>query len=136
MSIHAHLARPAGELTSLTTLSNGRHTWQSDVGTASGGKDAAPDPHDLLSSALAACTALTLELYVRRKGFAVTAIDVTVEHEEAKASDGRTHYILKRTVSISGAVSDEEKQRMLQIANKCPIHRILESEVAIHSALA
>jgi putative redox protein len=135
MSIHAHLARPSGGLASLTTLSNGRHTWKADVGPASGGSDAAPDPHDLLDSALAACTVLTLELYVRRKGFAVTAIRVTVEHEESKAADGRTHYVLKRSIQIDGDVSAEEKQRMLVIAEKCPIHRVLEGEIKIQSAL-
>lgn len=135
MSIHAQLDRPAQGRNSLTLLNNGRHAWVSDVGKTLGGLDAAPDPHDLLDSALAACTALTLELYLRRKGWAVRAVQVDIEHDEAKADDGRVRYLLKRRIHIEGEVADDERARLLEIANKCPIHSILSGEIHIDSEL-
>lgn len=128
MTITAHLQRDQGPQ---TQLSNGRHRWQSDIVSAIGGGDTAPDPHDLLDSALAACTALTLELYIRRKGLAVTAIDVQIEHEESPAL-----YKLRRRIAIEGDLTEPERQRLLEIANRCPIHRILSGEITIDSELA
>lgn len=73
MTIEAKLHRPSG---ALTTLSNGRHVWNADIDKVSGSDDHAPDPHDLLDSALAACTTPTLELYIRRRQMAVTDLRV------------------------------------------------------------
>jgi putative redox protein len=128
MTITAHLQRDQG---SLTRLSNGRHEWLADIATGIGGGDAAPDPHDLLDSALAACTALTLELYIRRKGLAVTKIDVQIEHEESPGL-----YKLQRRIQIEGELADAERQRLLEIANRCPIHRILSGEIQIQTELS
>jgi putative redox protein len=133
MSLEARLHRAHGTLTSLT---NGRHAWSADVGKLLGGQDAAPDPHDLLDSALAACTALTLELYIRRKQLKVTDLKVSIEHVEGKAADGRVRYELKRVIDVQGELSPDERQRLLEIAGKCPIHRILEGEVHVLSELA
>lgn len=133
MTIQAHLHRAQG---ALTTLSNGRHSWTADVGKTLGSNDAAPDPHDLLDSALAACTALTLELYIRRKGWNITTLHVGIEHEEAKTADGRVSYTLKRTVQVEGEISAEDKARLMEIANKCPIHRILQGEIHIDTNFA
>ena len=70
-------AEPFG---SLAQLSDGKHTWGADIRREIGGTDLAPDPHDILDSALAACTLLTLELYIRRKQLPVKALRVQVEH--------------------------------------------------------
>lgn len=133
MTIHAHLDRSAG---SLTTLSDGRHQWLADMAVAIGGGDAGPDPHDLLDSALAACTALTLELYIRRKQLAVSALRVGIEHVEDKGEDGRNRYRLRRRLHIEGALGEEERQRLLEIAQRCPVHRTLTGEIQIESSLA
>ena len=133
MPIEARLHRAHG---ALTTLTNGRHAWSSDVDKTLGSSDAAPDPHDLLDSALAACTVLTLELYARRKQLAVTDWRVEVSHTETKADDGRIHYRLQRRIHIEGALSPEDRQRLLEIANRCPIHRILTGVIEDHSELA
>lgn len=100
-----------------------------------GSQDRAPDPHDLLDSALAACTTLTLELYIRRRQLAVTALRVTVDHVEDKAADGRVRYQLQRRIAIEGTLTDADRQRLLEIADKCPIHRLLSGEIHIESAL-
>ena len=133
MPIEARLHRAHGTLTALT---NDRHAWSADVGKTLGGQDAAPDPHDLLDSALAACTALTLELYIRRKQLAVTDLKVSIEHVEGKAADGRVRYELKRVIEVQGDISAEDRQRLLDIAGRCPIHRILEGEIHVQSELA
>ena len=132
MPIEAQLDRSQG---SLTTLSNGRHHWRADVGQALGGGDLAPDPHDLLDSALAACTALTLELYIRRKKLPVTRLQVLMEHKELKNEAGQPVYRMERRLAIEGSLSSEERQRLLEIAGKCPIHKILEGEVQVHTEL-
>lgn len=132
--IQAFLHRDTGLITSLT---NGRHTWSSDVPRSSGSNDAAPDPHDLLDSALAACTVLTLELYLRRKpDWVVQRIDCVVDRvSEQKTDDGRMHYRLRRTVSVQGSLTEEQRGRLLEIANRCPIHRLMEGQIRVETML-
>ncbi len=132
MTIEAHVHRPNG---ALTTLSDGRKSWIADLEEEAGGNETAPDPHNLLDSALAACTALTLEVYLRRKGWPVTDVHVTIEHEETKADDGKVHYLLRRNIRIEGELPPEDRQRLLDIANKCPLHRILTGRIEIESSL-
>jgi putative redox protein len=132
MRIEARLNRAHG---SLTALNNGRHAWSADVGKTLGGGDLAPDPHDLLDSALAACTVLTLELYIRRKGMAVTDLQVFIERVEDKNEAGQPLYRLERRLKVEGALTNDERQRLLEIAGKCPIHRILEGETRVHTEL-
>lgn len=132
MTIEARLHRAAG---ALTTLSNGRHVWNADVDKALGSEDRAPGPHDLLDSALAACTTLTLELYIRRKQLPVTGLRVLVDHVEDKAGDGRVRYQLQRQIFVEGDVAEADRQRLLDVANKCPIHKLLSGEIHIESTL-
>lgn len=131
MTITATLHRADG---ALTTLGNGRHTWHADVDAASGSSDAAPSPHDLLDSALAACTALTLELYIRRRQFAVTDLEVTVDRVEARDAQGGSVYTLQRRIRIDGDIADADRQRLMEIAGKCPIHRVLSGEIRIETS--
>jgi len=133
MSIQATLHRAHG---ALTTLSNGRHAWLSDVNQALGSGDQAPDPHDLLDSALAACTVLTLELYIRRRQMAVTGLKVRVDHTESRNEHGQVHYQLVRHVDIEGDITEADRAKLLDIANKCPIHRIMEGEIEVQTQMA
>ena len=133
MTIEAKLHRANG---ALTTLSNGRHVWNADVDRATGSEDRAPDPHDLLDSALAACTTLTLELYIRRRHMAVTDLRVTVDHVADKDEQGRERYQMQRRIFITGDISETDRQRLLEIANKCPIHKLLGGQILIQSELA
>lgn len=130
MTIEARLHRANG---ALTTLSNGRHVWNADVDKMLGSDDRAPDPHDLLDSALAACTTLTLELYIRRRQMPVTGLRVTVERQEDKNAEGQVRYQLQRRIFVEGEVPEADRQRLLEIANKCPIHKLLSGEIVIAS---
>lgn len=132
MTIEARLHRANG---ALTTLSNGRHVWNADVDKATGSDDRAPDPHDLLDSALAACTTLTLEVYIRRRQMAVTDLRVTVDRIEGKDEQGNAYYQMQRRIHIEGALTDAERERLLEIANKCPVHKLLSGDIRIQSEL-
>ncbi len=131
-TISAHLHRDTG---CITTLSNGRHTWTSDVPTTYGSHDAAPDPHDLLDSSLAACTVLTLELYLRRKAdWKVDRIRCEVERlAETKSDDGQVRYQVRRAIEVTGELTAEQHGRLIEIANKCPIHRLMTGRIEIET---
>ena len=133
MTIEARLHRADGAVTRLT---NGKHVWNADVDKTLGSLDLAPDPHDLLDSALAACTALTLELYIRRRKIPVTGLHVSVEHVEENNAQGDVRYHLSCRIAIEGAeVTDADRQRLLEIAGRCPIHRVLTGEIDITAGL-
>jgi putative redox protein len=118
-------------------LTNGRHRWVADVPKTLGSEDTAPDPHDLLDSALAACTVLTLELYLKRKpDWKVDRIQCRVERlSETRADDGKVDYQLRRVVKVEGDLTADQEGRLIEIANKCPIHRLLEGRTHIETAL-
>lgn len=101
-------------------IRHGNIIWQADVPEALGGDELAPDPHELLDSALGACTALTVTLYARRKGMALQDVIVHLDRQEA---DGV--YRLQRRIELVGELSEAERARLLEIANKCPIHKAL-----------
>jgi putative redox protein len=104
----------------------GRHTILTDVGVDVGGEDSGPEPHDILAAALAACTTLTVTLYAKRKGWALDEIKVAIQHGQ----EGDT-YALHRQIDYIGQLSVEEKARLTDIANKCPVHKTLSGKIAI-----
>lgn len=106
-------------------LTNGKHEIISDVDEKSGGKDEALNPHELVEAALAACTSLTLELYAKRKNWDVSDIKV-----EVKIVDEGSDTSIERHISF-GEMPEENKKRLLEIADKCPIHKLLESNIKI-----
>ncbi len=128
MEIRVHKA-PVGRIAQSIEI-NG-HMVLSDVDQATGGDNMGPDPHDLLDAALGACTALTLKLFAQRKGWPLENADVRIRHEE---SPGR--YQLFREVTLHGDLDEEQRSRLLEIANKCPVHRILSGEILIETVLA
>jgi putative redox protein len=111
-------------------LSIGDHVLISDAGKESGGDDLGPDPHELLDAALASCTALTLHLYARRKGIALANVEAEVSHEE---HDGV--YRMRRDIRLTGQLTADERARLLEIANRCPVHRTLSGRFEIASQL-
>ena len=108
----------------------GHHHLIADTSPESGGDDLGADPHELLDAALASCTALTLTLYAGRKGMKLGNVEVEVAHEE---SDGV--YRMRRNVRLGPALSNEQRTRLLEIANRCPVHRTLSGRFEITSRL-
>jgi putative redox protein len=104
----------------------GPHTILTDAPRMYGGEETGPEPHDLLAAALGACTALTVAMYARRKGMDLQDIDVRLEHGQR---DGV--YVLTRHIHYVGNLSDEEQDRLTEIANKCPVHKTLSGQIQI-----
>lgn len=95
------------------------------------GEDQGPAPHELLDCALGACTAMTVTLVARRKQWPLEDVHVEIEHDKSEGL-----YKLKRKVELIGALSEEQRQYLLGIANKCPVHRTLSGKIEIETALA
>ena len=104
----------------------GPHRLLTDVSPEFGGEGSGPEPHDLLAAALAACTTLTVSLYAKRKGWALDEIQVTIRHGQEGAA-----YALHRSIRYVGQLSEEEKQRLTDVANKCPVHKTLSGQIQI-----
>ncbi len=111
------------------TLSDGRHEWISGLDTRSGGKDEGANPHELLESALAACTILTVKLYADRKGWPLERTEVEVEITQEGPEINR----IRREVKFVGALDEEQRARLYEIAGRCPIHRFLSRETEIET---
>lgn len=112
-------------------LEVGPHTLRADEPEEKGGGDTGPTPHQLLLSALGACTTLTLRLYARRKGWPLTDAKVRLSGEH---QDGR--YVISRRIHLEGPLDMEQRTRLLEIADRCPVHRTLTGEIAIETTEA
>lgn len=104
----------------------GAHRLTVDQAVADGGTDAGPDPKELLAASLASCSAITVEMYARRKGWDLGEISVQVDYEPAQRGSPTRFEI---TVQLPAALTDEQRERLMQIVAKCPVHRTLEGEV-------
>lgn len=121
----------------------GRHALTADEPASAGGTDTGPDPYGLLLAALGSCTSMTVALYARRKQWPLTSVTVRLRHGRIHAADcstcetreGQLDHI-ERELTLVGPLSDEQRARLLDIANKCPVHRTLTSEISIETRLA
>jgi uncharacterized OsmC-like protein/fermentation-respiration switch protein FrsA (DUF1100 family) len=119
-------------------VSVGPHRLQADEPIAAGGDDTGPGPYDYLLAGLGACTSMTMRLYADRKSFPVDRVTVTLAHSKIYAKDcaecetkeGMLDQI-ERVIKIEGAVDADQRKRLMEIADKCPVHRTLTSEIRI-----
>ena len=116
--------RVGGKLEQDVAIRNHRVT--ADEPREHGGEDTGPSPQELLAASLASCTAITMEMYAERKGWDVGEISVDVDYEPAHRGSP-TRFAM--TVSLAKELPEEQRERLLQIAAKCPVHRTLEGEV-------
>ena len=103
-----------------------RHHVPADEPKEHGGEDAGPSPQELLAASLASCTAITIEMYAERKGWDVGEIAVDVDYEPAHRGSP-TRFSMQ--VRLPKELPEEQRERLMQIAAKCPVHRTLEGEV-------
>ena len=133
-----------GETSSLEQqITVGPHQLTADEAVQAGGTDRGPNPYDLLCAALGACTSMTLALYARRKQFSLKAVTVRLRHSKIHAEDCKTCETkigildrIEREIQLEGDLNNEQRQALLNIANKCPVHKTLTSEIDIQSWLA
>jgi putative redox protein len=115
----------------VTALSSDHASWQADVPVAQGGAGDGPDPHDLLDSALVACTILTLQIYAKRRGYPLAGVRVEVEHNETPGL-----YRMQRAVHLEGDLTAAMREDLMRVANKCPIHKVLSGKIEIETRQA
>ena len=114
-----------------------------DEPEAVGGTGTGPSPYDFLLASLGSCTSMTIAMYARRKGWLLTDVTVQLRHSKIHAADcldcetkeGRIDRI-ERNIQLSGALTEEQRLRLLEIANMCPVHRTLTGEINIQTRLA
>jgi putative redox protein len=114
-----------------TEITTGGKTVIADEPEELGGTDLGPAPGEFLMIALASCTAITLRMYADRKQWPMDKISVEVNFEKV---DNKT--IFSREISLEGALDDEQRKRLLQIANACPVHKTLINPIEIQTSLA
>lgn len=134
--------RELGEGPFAQQITVGKHVLRADEPESFGGRDTGPTPYDFLNAALGACTAMTLRMYADRKKWPLERATVELSHAKVHAADcldcetiaGKIDEI-ERVVTLEGPLSEEQRERLLEIADRCPVHRTLESEVKVRTVL-
>jgi len=133
----------SGRLRYAQNISVGSHLLQGDEPVSAGGNDVGPNPYELLLAALGTCTSMTVRMYADRKQWPledvhielsyarVHADDCTACDKELKLVDG-----IEMELSLVGELSQSQRQRLMEIANNCPVHRMLQSPIPIRARLA
>ncbi|MBP7201826.1 MAG: OsmC family protein [Propionivibrio sp.] len=114
---------------------SGRHVLIADEPVHAGGDDAGLAPYDFLLAALGACTSMTLRMYAEHKELPLKRVHVDLRHEKIRAADQPPVDRIERIITLEGDLTPEQRQRMLEIANKCPVYRTLTSNIQIESTI-
>jgi putative redox protein len=120
----------------------GEHQLVADEPVPAGGTDTGPNPYELLLSALGACTAITVRLYAQRKGWQLDGVEVRLSHErihaddcaECETRDGFVHRITK-SLALYGPLDAEQRERLADIAKRCPVQQTLTHEIVVRQHL-
>ncbi|GGO98465.1 OsmC family protein [Stakelama pacifica] len=126
-----------------TELSTHTHRWVADEPVSVGGSDIGPGPYDLLLAALGSCTVMTMKMVAEREGIPMQSVQIRLRHDRNHAKDcdhcegpeAKIEAIFRR-IMIEGDLTDAQRERMLSIADKCPVHRTLTGTLHVHTVFA
>ncbi|MEN8656879.1 alpha/beta fold hydrolase [Marivita sp.] len=124
----------------LQDVQSGPHHLLADEPLAYGGTNRGLSPYGLLAAGLGACTSMTLRMYARRKGWPLTHVSVDVSHDKVHAQDALTPSatnidLFRRKITVTGDLSLDQRQKLLEIADKCPVHKTLEASSRVETEL-
>lgn len=123
-----------GRFTQEVTAAN--HSFTADEPEDMGGLDSGPAPYDMLLAALGSCTSMTIRMYADQKKWPLEGVTVEMTHHKETGADNIRRDVITREITLEGPLDDTQRARLLEIANKCPIHKTLESKPDIQSSLA
>ena len=107
-------------------IASATHSFASDAGKEHGGEDSAPNPHELLLGSLGACTAITIQMYAKRKGYDLKAVNVKCEDSIVESAEGQKSNLITRNIELEGDLTQEQIDGLKAVADKCPIHKLLQ----------
>ncbi len=124
------------------TVLSDHHVWAADEPTSVGGSDLGPDPYEHLLAALGTCTSMTIRMYANHKKIALDNVTVELEHDRQHVEDcvdcnsePRKIEILRKVITLEGKLSQQQRQRLLEIADRCPVHQTLHGDLKITTEL-
>ena len=130
----------SGDGTYTQQVSTAGHTLLVDEPVSVGGADTGPNPYELLLASLGSCTAITLRMYADRKGIPLAGATIRLRHDRIHAEDCERCEIehgmlsrITREIELAGDLDDDQRAKLMLIADKCPVHRTLSSEIVIET---
>ena len=131
-----------GETGFTTEVKTGNHSFRADEPVSVGGDDYGPSPYDLLLASLGTCTAMTLRMYADRKKWTLGNVTVHLNHKKVHQEDCENCQeksskvdVIERFITIQGVIDEQQKEKLLSIADKCPVHRTLHGKIAVQTIL-
>ncbi|RLZ09414.1 OsmC family peroxiredoxin [Acinetobacter sp. 2JN-4] len=119
----------------VTLTDSSGHHWYADEPADQGGQDTAPNPIQILLSALGACTTITLEMYAKHKGIVLTHVQVDLAlNPNGKPEAGQNN--IERKIVLTGEFTEDQHKRLLKVAESCPVHKLLTSNISIQTELS